>query len=355
MAYTLEQCWHRVPGGTAVAALHVASQLAQRDDVEVIGVAGHHREPAPAPWIPPVQVRHLPAPWRGPLLYEAWLRAGRPRVERATGAVDVAHATTIIPCASRAPLVVTVHDVAFLHEPEHFTARGVSVFRRSLARIRDRADLVLASSLATLDDLSHVGIGSDRLRHVPLGVEPVPVREADLERVRAAHGLPDRFALFVGTVEPRKNLARLVSAMARLDDPIPLVVAGAEGWGESGDLSGVDVRFLGFVPVEDLAPLYASSAVFCYPSMREGYGLPVLEAMAQGVPVVTSRATSTEEVAGGAAVLVDPLSVDDIARGITEAVAQRARLSAAGLARAASCTWSATAGLTVAAYREVAR
>ena len=164
--------------------------------------------------------------------------------------------------------------------------------------------------------------------------------------------MPERFALFVGTVEPRKNLANLAAAMAHLPD-LPLVVAGAAGWGDATPRRAT-VRFLGFVPDGDLAGLYAAADVFCYPSLREGYGLPVLEAMAQGTPVVTSRATSTEEAAGGAAVLVDPLDVDDIARGVLEALDRRDELAAAGRTRAAAQTWARTAELTVAAYREAA-
>jgi glycosyltransferase involved in cell wall biosynthesis len=358
VAYTLEQCWHRVPGGTAVAALEVADALARTGEVEVVGVAGHHRSPPIPPWRPSGQVHHLGWPWRGPLLYEGWLRLGRPSVESATGPVDVAHATTIIPCASTAPLVVTVHDLAFLHEPAHFTRRGVSVFRRSLEVIRRRADLVLCSSEATLDDVAGAGVGAERLRHVPLGVASHPAAGVDVAGARQRHGLPDAYLLFVGTLEPRKNLRRLAAAVARLEQPLPLVVVGASGWGESlsdlGAHEGARVQFLGFVPAEELPAIYAGAAAFCFPSLREGYGLPVLEAMSQGVPVVTSRGTSTEEVAGGAAVLVDPRDIDDIARGITDALSAAAELGEQGRQRASTCTWERTASLTVDAYRQVA-
>jgi glycosyltransferase involved in cell wall biosynthesis len=204
-----------------------------------------------------------------------------------------------------------------------------------------------------MDDCAAAGLPSDRLRLVPLGVDVDKVDHTESARVTGLYGLPHRYLLFVGTVEPRKNLRGLVAALARLDDPLPLVVAGAEGWGDIDIDSGADVRFIGFVPAPDLAGLYAGAEVFCYPSEREGYGLPILEAMAQGTPVVTSRGTATEEAAGGAAVLVDPLDPDDIARGIVEAGARRETLATAGVARADRATWRETARLTADAYREL--
>ncbi|CAB4883443.1 unannotated protein [freshwater metagenome] len=351
VAYTLEQCWHRVPGGTGVAALRTAEALEGVADVELIGVAGRHRHAPGHDWTPPIPWVQLPiaAPW----LYESWLYLRWPRPETVTGHVDVVHATTLIPCPTRRPLVVTLHDLAFLHRPEQFTAHGVRLFTRSLELIRRHADLVLCCSQATIDDCLSAGIGIDRLRHVPLGVDIELAAEHDVTRVRALYRLPERYLLFVGTVEPRKNLRGLAEAIAMLDEPLPLVVAGADGWGDAGaDLDG-DVQFLGYVPNEDLAALYKGAYVFCYPSELEGYGLPVLEAMAQGTAVVTSSDTATEEAAGGAAVLVDPTDPSDIARGISEAISRRVELGVLGHRRAARATWKQTADLTAAAYREL--
>jgi glycosyltransferase involved in cell wall biosynthesis len=352
VAYTLEQCWQRVPGGTGVAALRIAAAMQAHEDIRLLGVAGRHSHLPADPWIPPIPVAHLPL--RAPLLYEAWLRFGLLGVERAVGPVDVAHATTLIPCPTRAPLVVTLHDLAFLHTPEHFTKHGNRVFRRSLNRTRQWADLVLCCSQATMDDCVATGLPADRLRLVPLGVEVDQASAADVVAVRSKYRLPERFVLFVGTVEPRKNLRRLSEAVRLLDDPLPLVVAGASGWGDMG-VTTDDVRFLGFVPDADLGPLYAAATVFAYPSEREGYGLPVLEAMAQGAPVVTSRGTATEETAGSAAVLVDPRSTPDIARGIDEALRRSDELSVRGQARAQRRSWARSAALTADVYRELAR
>src|SRR6056297_3815146 len=352
VAYTVEQCWHPSPGGTAIAALRIARELARRvDDVELHLVSGRHPVAPAAEFRPSGPVAMLP--FARPLLYEAWTRLNWPKVESVTGEIDVAHATGLVPCATAAPLVVTVHDLAFVHNPAKFSAQGVRTMNRSLSAIVRRADRVICSSEATRVDCEAVGVGADRLRLVPLGVDLVAVSDVDIERVRRRYLLPHEFVLFVGTLEPRKNLARLSEAMRRRATRQTLVVAGAEGWGDVGDLDAANVLFLGFVPADDLAALYAAASVFAYPSEREGFGLPVAEAMAQGVAVVTSSGTSTEEVAGGAGVLVDPFDVDDIARGIDEAFDRRAELAAGARARAAELSWRSSADATVAVYREL--
>jgi glycosyltransferase involved in cell wall biosynthesis len=350
VAYTLEQCWHSVPGGSAVAALEVASRLSRSDDIELIGVAGRHRSAPDASFTPPIAVRQLALgrPW----LYEAWNRVGRPLVERVAGTIDVCHSTVAIPAGTRAAQVVTVHDVAFMHTPERFTRHGSRVMRAGLDRTR-AADLVVCPSEATTDDLVALGFDASRIRLVPWGVDVVAVDSAEQERVRSQYALPERFVLFVGTVEPRKNLHRLAAAVDRLDERVALVVAGAPGWGDAAPSDDV-VRFLGFVPAADLRALYATATAFAYPSLHEGFGLPVVEAMAHGTPVVTSRGTATEEVAAGAALLVDPLDVDSIAAGLSDALAAPERWIAAGLERAGAMSWDATATATIAAYREVA-
>jgi glycosyltransferase involved in cell wall biosynthesis len=365
VAYTLEQCWHRVPGGTAIAALETARALLAAEielaagfewaaGVELVGVSAWHRRAPLAQFRPPVPVRAVPLPRRA--MYEAWLRLQRPGVERTTGAVEVVHATTLIVPPSRAPLVVTVHDLAFVHQPSDFTRHGVGAFERGLAIARDRAAVVLCSSLATFADCRAQGIAVDRLRHVPLGVNAMIATTADVSAARTRYGLPERYLLFAGTLEPRKNLPALLAAVEGLSDPIVLAVAGPPGWGDEiaplADRLGDRVRLVGYVPDDDLRALYAGCTVFCYPSRREGFGLPVLEAMVQGAAVVTSRGTSTEEVAGDAAVLVDPFDVDDITRGIEEAIDRHDELSARAHLQAARYSWTATAELTVAAYRD---
>lgn len=351
VAYTFEQCWHRVPAGTATSAIRAAIALTDEPDIDLVGVAGTHRRLPDPTFAPPIAICALPL--SGWCLYESWLRFHWPKVEMATGPVDLVHCTGVIPAASDAPMVATLHDVAWRHRPDQFTRHGVRVFEQSLREIRTRARLVLCPSAATMLDAERAGIPADRLRLVPWGVEAFPVNDVDRLAVREKHGLPSEYLLFVGTLEPRKNLRRLTQALEMSGADVPLIVAGAQGWGE--DVSDCDprVQFIGFVPDTDLPALYSGAAAFCYPSEREGFGMPVLEAMSYGVPVVTSRGTSTEEVAGGAAVLVDPFSVEDIARGIESALADRRSLSAKGLRQAARHRWSETARLTVQAYREV--
>jgi glycosyltransferase involved in cell wall biosynthesis len=359
VAVTLEQCWHAVPGGTAVSALELVRSLDERGDVDVVGVSARHRTPPAEQWTPSIPVRALPLPRS--LLYETWHApmARGPRVERATGPVDVVHATAIAFPAARAPVVVTVHDLAFLDDPSRATRHGHRFFRRGAELARRHAVLVMVPSRATLDACVAFGFDSARLRHVPWGVRANAVAPADVQRAKAAYGIDRRYVVFAGTVEPRKNLQRLLAAFARVDhDDTDLVVAGPTGWNESiapGALLDGRVRTLGFVPRADLDALMAGSAAVCYPSIEEGFGLPVLEAMAQGAPTITSKGTATEEVAGDAALLVDPLDVDAIAGAIDDVLRDAdlaARLGAAGRARAASYTWERTAALAVDVYRE---
>ena len=360
VAFTLEQCWHRVPGGTAVAAIELARALVEHTVVKPVGVAARHRHPAPAPYTAPIPVKHLPLPRIA--LYEGWHWLRAPKVELATGAIDVVHATSLAIPPKSAPLVVTVHDLAFLHEPAHFTRRGVSFFRRGLMLARRDADLVLCVSHATWRDCIDAGFDSDRLMTIPLGVKMARAERRDIQRVTHLYGLHRPYVMWTGTIEPRKNLARMIEAFRALDLETDLVLVGPKGWNEDIDeLVGPlreRVRVLGFVPRADLGPLYAGATVFCWPSLLEGFGFPVLEAMTQGTPVVTSKGTSTEELATGAGVLVDPRDPEAIAAGIRSVLedgALAAKLREAGLARAAEYTWARTARLTADAYARVMR
>ncbi|MQA99065.1 MAG: glycosyltransferase [Actinobacteria bacterium] len=355
VALTLEQMWHRVPGGTGVAAAGVARGLTEAG-ASVTGVAAGHRS-APA-LDPGVRIEHLPLPRLA--LYESWHRFRWPRVERATGPVDVVHATTLAIPPRSVPLVVTIHDLAFLTHPDFFTPRGVSFFMRGLALTKRDADLIVCPSQATAAHCVRQGIAEERVRVVPWGFDRRPTTPTDVDEARLRYRLERDYVMWTGTIEPRKNLRGLIRAFEGADIDGDLVLVGPEGWNE--DLHDLvrpvadRVRVLGYVPGEHLGPLYAGARVFCFPSFMEGFGFPVLEAMAQGTPVITSRGTSTEEIAGDAATLVDPHDPDEIRHAIErsfgdDGVVQRA--AQLGPERAARFTWDRTARGLIRVYEEL--
>jgi glycosyltransferase involved in cell wall biosynthesis len=189
-----------------------------------------------------------------------------------------------------------------------------------------------------------------------------PLPAEAIEPVRQRLGLPPAFLLFVGTLEPRKNLVRLVEALEHLTSPIPLVIAGRTGWLYEDIFATVErlrledrVIFMDFVADADLPALYNLTRAFVYPSLYEGFGLPALEALACGTPVVTTPVASLPEVVGEAAVLVDPLDSAAIAAGIEQALARAADLRAPGLAQAARFTWEESAHALLACYQQVYR
>jgi glycosyltransferase involved in cell wall biosynthesis len=262
------------------------------------------------------------------------------RLGRGSPRLDVLHCTTFRgPHRPRVPLVVTVHDVALLRLPEAFPRWHRETGRRALRSGVQAADAVVAVSEFTRDELIDVlAVPRERIRVVPNAVDSV--FRADGPRA------PGEYVLAVGTLEPRKNLGAAVAA-AELAG-VELRVAGATGWG------GVDVPgWVGEPTDEELAALYRGARCLVFPSFYEGFGLPVLEAMACGTPVVTSDGGATAEIAGGAAVLVDPLEPEAIAAGIATAEARRDELIRAGLSRAASFTWSRSADRLEELWREL--
>ena len=248
---------------------------------------------------------------------------------------------------SSVPLVVTFHDLAVLRHPETFNRWTRTYSRRLLPRVVRAATRVIAVSEFTKRELQELlDVPDEKLRVIPNAVgRPF---SADGE---AAAG---DYVLAVSTLEPRKNLPRLVEGYRRADlNGLPLLVAGAAGWG-SVRFEGDGVRWLGEVQDEALARLYRGARAVAYVSLYEGFGLPVLEAMACGAPVVAGQNGALPEVAGGAAVLVDPLDPDAIAAGLNEAIERRDELRPLGLARARAFDWGKVARKTVAVYREAA-
>jgi glycosyltransferase involved in cell wall biosynthesis len=370
VAVTIEQCWHEVPGGTAAAAIDSIRALQHHGPagLELVGVAARHRTAPPAPWTPPLPVHHLPLPRLA--LYETWHRLRWPAVERATGPVDVIHVTGMAMPPPSAPLVVTVNDLVFLHHPELFTRHGVKFFDRAIELTKRDAAVVVCPSSATVTDCVAHGFDRGRLRLVPYGIEVEPATEDEIAAVRRRYDLDGPFVLWLGTIEPRKNIPALLRAFAGVEHDAVLVIAGGAGWNEDldplADRLGSRVRRIGFVDESVKAALYAAATVFCLPSLLEGFGLPVLEAMAQGTPVITSRGTSTEELVAAdpaegleeAGVLVDPGDEDGL-RAALQALLDdgdaRTRMRVAARRRAAWWSPERTAAGLVAAYEEAQR
>ena len=364
VAVTVEQCWHEVPGGVAAAALGSIRALQRHQpELDLVGVSARHRSLPPAPWTPPLPVRQLPLPRLA--LYEAWHRLRRPAVTRATGPVDVIHATGMAMPPRSAPLVVTVHDLIFLDDPGLFTRRGVAFFHRAIDLARAEADVVVCPSQDAIDDCVRHGFAADRLRLVPHGVEPVPTTAADIAAVRRRFGIDGPYVMWLGTIEPRKNVDLLLRAFEAVDTDATLVLVGGRGWNTdlSARLEALGSRVLpvGFVSDDDRAALYAGAEVFCLPSRREGFGLPLLEAMAQGTAVIGSAGTSLAEIVGDATddagVLVDPAdpaALTDALQRLLDDDDRRDELGRRARTRAAAFTWERNARLLADAYAEAA-
>jgi len=275
----------------------------------------------------------------------------------ATGPVDVVHATSFAIPPRSTSLVVTVHDLAFVHEPDHFTKRGLGFFRRGMELAKQEADVIHCPSRATADDCAANGFDPDKIRIIPFGIDTTSASPDDVAEVKRRFEIEGPYVLWTGTKEPRKNLHGLLEAWriaAREDTRLLLV--GPTGWGE--DLqpqirAAERVTAVGFVDKRTLRALYAGAAAFCWPSLREGFGFPVLEAMSQGCPVITSKGTSTEEIVEQAGILVDPTDPGRVAAALAKVLddAQIADdLSRRGRARAATYTWERTADLLSDAY-----
>ena len=310
---------------TAAGTARYLESLARLDGVELVRLAHHGSSRAAtvyrdAVWYPLVLPRSA-------------------RRER----LDVLHCPTFRgPLRSPScPLVVTVHDLAVLRHPETFNLWTRHYSRLCVSRVARAARLMIAVSQATKRDVVELlGVPEAKIRVVPNGVAKTFTPDGP--------AVDGDYVLAVGTIEPRKNLERLAEATRMLG--LELRVVGAPGWGHVELGSGV--RRLGRVSDEELARLYRGANCLAYPSLYEGFGIPILEAMASGAPVATSRGGATEETAGGAAVLVDPLDQASIAAGIEEAAARRDELVRAGLERAREFRWDEVARRTADVYRE---
>jgi glycosyltransferase involved in cell wall biosynthesis len=319
--------------------------------------------PRAAPPAPPGRLRTASRRAPARLLRAAWARLDWPPVEWLCGRVDVFHGTNFTgPPARRAAGVVTVHDLAYLRFPAT-VARASLAYARLVARSVARGSVVCTPTAAVAAEVADAyRLPPERVVVTPLGLGPAwhaahPPAAAWL----AERGLPRRYLLFAGSVEPRKGLPTLVAAyrelLAAVPDTPPLVLAGPAGWGQALDLSGLPggaVRPLGYQPTADLASLVAGAAVLAFPSLYEGFGLPPLEALACGTPVVAADVPALREVLGGHADLVPPGDAPALAAALAKALAGDGggeRERAARRAHAQAFTWERCALATLTAYR----
>jgi len=333
-------------------------------------------------------VRSVPIPLSPRQLTQLWQRLRVPvPVELFTGPLDLLHAPDFVLPPTRARTLVTIHDLSFMVHPECAEPSMVRYLTDAVPRGLRRADAILADSEATRRDLARLlAVDPARVELVYPGVGPRfhPMPPEEVEPVRRRLGLPDRFVLFVSTLEPRKNLVRLLEAFALvaghksqvavLSDPVTcdlrpatcdlhLVIAGRRGWLYEDVFAAIDrlqlrerVMLLDYVHDKDLPALYNLAAAFAYPSIYEGFGIPPLEAMACGTPTITADNSSLPEVVADAAVLVSAEDVGSIASGIARVVADealRVRLRADGPEQARQFTWEQAAKRVLACYERI--
>ncbi len=313
------------------------------------------------------------SPWRTerPPARILWEQLAQPWALRRDG-VDLIHAPVYVgPLATKCPLVVTIHDLSFFRYPELFPKGNRSYLQRFTRLSARHAARLIADSQSTRRDIQEIlGVSRSQVDVIypGVGAEMQPIAEAEcLAALRARYGLPERFILCVATLEPRKNILLLLEAMAHLcqrtDLPHRLVIAGGKGWFyETLDARvqalGLQDRVLfpGFVPDGELPLWYNAAELFVYPSRYEGFGLPPLEAMACGTPVIVSDQSSLPEVVGEAGVQLppdDPAAWAKAMATLLESPGERQALREAGLQRARGFTWQATARATAALYRQV--
>lgn len=283
---------------------------------------------------------------------------------------DLYHALAFVaPLLLYKPMLVTIYDLSFIHYPERLPAARRRYLQSLTTLTCQRAARIIAISHSTARDVARtLGIPADKIDVAPPGCDfnrfcPLPPEQ--IAAFRRQYDLPERFWLFVGTLEPRKNLVTLIEAYAALSpqDRLPLIIGGGKGWNYEPIFAAVerhklsaDIRFMGFLSSDELPLWYNSAEAFLYPSVFEGFGIPVLEAMACGTPVIVSDATSLPEVAGDAGVCLSPQDVAAWTAALRRAAhddAWRQTARDAGLDRARQFTWAVTAAVTVKSYQQV--
>jgi glycosyltransferase involved in cell wall biosynthesis len=367
-AVHVDQLFFAAPGGIGTYIRNLVPALADQDPSLQLTLfhsrfASHE---VPERWMRDHWVEELSGSIRS--LYPRWDAIGRPPLPASLRALDVVHATNpaaIPPVAQGQRLVVTVHDLAFERYPNLFPRPWRVLYRLGLRAAVKRADAILTPSRNTAEDiLSRTKVDPRKLHVVPLAAS-LPASDVDVGDVLARLKVRPPYVLFVGTIEPRKNLVRLVRAYRRVASsglPHALVLAGPLGWHHESLMRELalegpgEIVMTGSLSPEELDAVYRAADAFVYPSLYEGFGLPVVEAMARGIPTIASNTSSVPEVTGDAALGVNPRSVREIAAAIESVctdVELAEELAARGRARAERFSWDETARLTLGVYEQV--
>jgi glycosyltransferase involved in cell wall biosynthesis len=368
-AVQVDQLFFQAPGGIGTYIRNLVPAMAARDPALQLSLF-HARfisaEPAER-WLRDHWVEELPGSIRS--LYPRWNLLGRPALPATLRSAEILHATNhaaVPPAGDGQRLVVTVHDLAFEHFPGAFPRTWRAMYRSGLRAAVRRADAIVTPSRNTAEDiLSRTAVDPGKLHVVPLAAS-LPSGALDAAEVLVRLKVPAPYLLFVGTLEPRKNLVRLVRAYRRVAAdgfPHALVLAGPLGWHHESLMRELALRgpgeivMTGALSPEELDAVFRAAEVFVYPSLYEGFGLPVIEAMVRGVPTVASSTSAVPEVAGDAAIGVDPRSVRQIAGAIESVLGDvevAERLASRGRARAGRFSWDETARLTLDVYAGLA-
>jgi len=368
VALQIDQLFLNAPGGIGTYIRDLVPAMARRDpslEMTLFHPRSESPEP-PEPWIRDYPTIQLRGTMRS--LYPRWNVVGRPPLPAPLSSTDVVHVTNhagVAPAGSGQRLIVTVHDLAFDILPGAFPPRWRVVYRLGLRAAVRRADAIVTPSRNTAEDvLSRTGVDPRKLHVVPLAAS-LPTGTLPSDEVLARLKIRGPYILFVGTLEPRKNLVRLVRAYRRIAAegfPHSLVLVGPLGWHHDALMRELalqgpgEIVMTGEISPDELDAVYRAADAFAYPSLYEGFGLPVLEALVRGIPTVASNTSAVPEVSGDAAIGVDPRSVRSIAQALSSLVSDVGladRMAARARAQAERFSWDETARLTLQVYEHV--
>lgn len=368
VAFHIDQLYFSAPGGIGTYVRNLVPALAEQDpSLRLTLFRSRFATDAPAErWVRDFPVEEISASIK--TLYPRWDVTARPPLPAALQACDIVHATNpaaIPPAGAGQKLIVTVHDLAFEYYPGMFPRSWRYLYRAGLRSAVQRADAIITPSRNTAEDLlSRTKIDPAKLHVVPLAAS-LGIGNLDPDESLARLKVRTPYVLFVGTLEPRKNLVRLVRAYRRVAAtglPHALVLAGPLGWNHDALMREIalqgpgEILLTGALTEDELDAVYRSADAFVYPSLYEGFGLPVLEAMARGVPTIASTTSSLPETAGEAALGVNPRSVREIAMAIERVLTEddlADKVSLRGRHQAERFSWEETARLTLQVYEYV--